>query len=94
MGNPASAAVAVHLLGRPLIGAPEDWWRRGPSPSPSPGIPSAWSWCAAASAAGRWCRPRHQGAHAVTSLTGTDALAMVPPGGVAAGEVVAYSRMA
>lgn len=93
-GNPASAAVAVHLLGRPLIGAPEDWWRRGPISIAVAGHPARVELVRCSERRGALVPARHQGAHAVTSLTGTDALAMVPPGGVAAGEVVAYSRMA
>ena len=93
-GNPASAAVAVHLLGRPLIGAPEDWWRRGPISVAVAGHPERVELVRCSERRGALVPARHQGAHAVTSLTGTDALAMVPPGGVAAGEVVAYSRMA
>ena len=93
-GNPASAAVAVHLLGRPLIGAPEDWWRRGPISVAVAGHPERVELVRCSERRGALVPARHQGAHAVTSLTGSDALALVPPGGVAAGEVVAYSRMA
>ncbi|HTI34823.1 MAG TPA: molybdopterin molybdotransferase MoeA [Miltoncostaea sp.] len=93
-GNPASAAVALHLLGRPLVGAPEDWWRRGPISVAVPGHPERVELVRCRERRGALVPAAHQGAHAVTSLTGADALAMVPPGGVAAGEVVAYSRMA
>jgi molybdopterin molybdotransferase len=93
-GNPASAAVAVHLLGRPLIGAPEDWWRRGPISVAVAGHPERVQLVRCSERRGALVPAQHQGAHAITSLTGTDALAMVPPGGVAAGEAVAYSRMA
>ncbi|MGE0027788.1 MAG: molybdopterin molybdotransferase MoeA [Thermoleophilia bacterium] len=93
-GNPASAAVALHLVGRPLIGAPEDWWRRGPISVAVAGHPERAELVRCSERRGALVPARHQGAHAVTSLTGTDALALVPPGGVAAGEVVPYSRMA
>ena len=49
-GNPASAAVALHLLGRPLVGAPDDWWRRGAADRGRRGIPTAPSSCGAPSA--------------------------------------------
>jgi molybdopterin molybdotransferase len=93
-GNPASAAVAVHLLGRPLVGAPEDWWRRGPISVAVAGHPDRVELVRCSERRGALVPARHQGSHAVTSLTGSDALAIVPAGGVAAGEVVAYSRMA
>jgi molybdopterin molybdotransferase len=95
-GNPASAAVAFHVLGRPLLGAPEDWWRRAPLT------------VAAATRPGRAellrCREgpdgltpmAHQGPHAITSLAGARALAWLPEegDGVRAGEPVAFSRLA
>jgi molybdopterin molybdotransferase len=93
-GNPASAAVAAHLLGRPLIGAPEDWWRRGPISVAVAGHPDRAELVRCSERRGALVPAQHQGAHAITSLTGTDALALVPPGGVDAGEAVAYSRMA
>ncbi len=33
-GNPAAAAVCFHLLGRPLLGAPEDWTCAAPLARP------------------------------------------------------------
>lgn len=93
-GNPASAAVAAHLLGRPLVGAPEDWWRRGPIAVAVPGDPERTTLVRCSERRGGLVPAAHQGAHAITSLAGSDALALVPPGGVGAGDVVAYSRMA
>lgn len=94
-GNPASAAVAFHLLGRPLLGARNDWWHRAPLTA------------AAETRAGRaellrcvegpeGLTPRpDQGPHAVTSLSGATALAWVGEDeGGAAGSLVRFSRLA
>ena len=92
-GNPASAAVATHLLGRPLVGAPEDWWRRAPLSIAVAGHPERAELVRCDERRGALIPMAHQGAHAITSLAGADALALVPPGGAAAGEPVAFSRL-
>jgi molybdopterin molybdotransferase len=94
-GNPVAAAVALHVLGRPVLGAPEDWWRRAPLT------------VEVASRAGRADLVRcvegpdgltptaDQTSHAVTSLAGATALAWVAEevDGVEAGRPVPFSRM-
>ena len=91
-GNPASAAVAAHVLGGPLLGAPPRW-RRAPLAEDAPGHPRRPVLLRCAEGpAGLTPRP-HQGAHAITSLAGADAVAVVPPGGARAGETVAVSAL-
>ena len=94
-GNPVSAAVGFHLLGRELLGHREDWRRRAPLAREVPTHP------------GRADLPRcrltpaglepmpMQGSHAITSLCGADAIARVPArdGGLRASEIVAYSPL-
>jgi molybdopterin molybdotransferase len=93
-GNPASAAVAAHLLGRPLLRAPEDWWRRSPLLGVVPGRGDRPQLIRCAERPGGLEPMAHQGAHAITSLTGATALAWVPSGGAGTGDEVAFSRMA
>ena len=95
-GNPVSAAVGFHLIGRELLGHGEDWRRRAPLARDVP------TW------ADRADLPRcrlvdgaldpmpQQGSHAITSLCGADAIALIPAqeGGLRAGEEVAYSPLA
>lgn len=92
-GNPASAAIALHLLGRPLVGAPEGWWHRAPLAAAVGGHPGRAELVRCAERPEGLVPMEHQGAHAITSLTGATALALVPRGGAAAGESVAFSRM-
>ena len=94
-GNPVSAAVGFHLIGRELLGRGEDWRRRAPLARDVP------TW------ADRVDLPRcrlvdgaldpmpQQGSHAITSLCGADAIALIPAqeGGLRAGEEVAYSPL-
>ena len=92
-GNPASAAVALHLLGRPLVGGPDDWWRHAPLAAAVAGHPDRAELVRCAERPEGLVPMAHQGAHAITSLTGATALALVPPGGAEAGAPVAFSRM-
>jgi molybdopterin molybdotransferase len=94
-GNPVSAAVGFHLLGRELLGRREDWRRRAPLARDVP------SWADRADLPR--CRIRdgalepmpQQGSHAITSLCGADAIAWVPAraGGLRAGDETAYSPL-
>ncbi len=94
-GNPVSAAVGFHLLGRELLGRREDWRRRAPLARDAP------SWADRADLPR--CRLRdgalepmaHQGSHAITSLCGADAIAWIPAraGGLRAGDEVAYTPL-
>ena len=94
-GNPVSAAVGFHLLGRELLGRREDWRRRAPLARDAP------SWADRADLPR--CRLRdgalepmaHQGSHAITSLCGADAIAWIPAraGGLRAGDEVAYAPL-
>jgi molybdopterin biosynthesis enzyme len=95
-GNPASAAVAFHLLGRPLLGAPEDWWRRAPLTVATATRPGRAELLRCREGPDGLTPMAHQGPHAITSLAGATALAWLPEDGgrVAAGEPVAYSRLA
>ena len=95
-GNPASAAVAFHVLGRPLLGAPEDWWRRAPLAVPAATRPGRAELLRCREGPDGLTPMAHQGPHAITSLAGATALAWLPEegDGVAAGEPVAFSRLA
>ena len=80
-GNPASAAVALHLLGRPLLGRPRATGGAGRrSPSRSRDTPGRAELVRCVESAEGLMPMPDQGAHAITSLTGATALAMVPPG--------------
>ena len=95
-GNPVSAAVGFHVIGRELLGRREDWRRRAalardwPAHADREDLPR----CAIAPD-GRLEPMPHQGSHAVTSLCGADAIARIPAGdgGPRAGEAVAYSAL-
>jgi molybdopterin molybdotransferase len=95
-GNPVSAAVGFHVIGRELLGRREDWRRRAalardwPAHADREDLPR----CAIAPD-GRLEPMPHQGSHAVTSLCGADAIARIPAGGGGprAGEAVAYSAL-
>lgn len=94
-GNPVSGAVVFHLLGRPLLGRPDDWRRRAPlavdwrASSPRPELVRC-TWSDGALLP----RPR-QASYAVSSLAGARALAWFPAGGrpVRAGTAVRYSAL-
>jgi molybdopterin molybdotransferase len=91
-GNPASAAIAAHLLGRPLLGAPLGW-RRAPLTRDAGGHPSRPSLLRCAEGPEGIAPLPHQGAHAITSLAGADVVAVVPAGGARAGAPVAVSPL-
>jgi molybdopterin molybdotransferase len=94
-GNPVSAAVGFHLIGRELLGRHEDWRRRAPLARDVPSHPD------------RADLPRcritpdgldpmpMQGSHAITSLCGADAIAWIPArqGGLRTGDEVAYAPL-
>ncbi len=91
-GNPASAAIAAHLLGRPLLGAPAGW-RRAPLARDADGHPSRPSLLRCTEGTEGVAPLPHQGAHAITSLAGADVVAVVPVGGARAGAPVAVSPL-
>lgn len=94
-GNPASAAVAFHLLGRPLLGARNDWWHRAPLVTAAETRPGRAELLRCVEGPeGLTPRP-DQGPHAVTSLSGATALAWVGEDeDGAAGSLVRFSRLA
>ncbi len=92
-GNPASAAIAAHVLGRPLLGVPDGPWARAPLAGDVAGHPDRPLLLRCALAPEGLVPRPHQGAHAVTSLAGADALAVVPAGGARAGDAVAWSPL-
>jgi len=80
-GNPASAAVAFHLLGRPLLGRPDGWWRRGALAAGYRTRPGRAELVRCADGPAGLIAMPHQGPHAVTSLAGADVLAWLPEDG-------------
>ncbi len=94
-GNPASAAVAFHLLGRPLLGHPDDWWRRASLTASVETRPGRAELLRCAEGPAGLTPAPDQGPHAVTSLAGAMALAWVgEDDDGAAGSVVRFSRLA
>lgn len=94
-GNPASAAVAFHLLGRPLLGAEERWWRRGRLTHAVETRPGRAELLRCVEGPDGLTPHPDQGPHAVTSLAGATALAWVGEDeDGSAGSVVAFSRLA
>jgi molybdopterin molybdotransferase len=95
-GNPVSAAVGFHVIGRELLGRREEWPRRAPLARdvPSHGDRVDLPRCAIGRD-GRLEPMPQQGSHAITSLCGADALAWIPAseGGVREGEPVAYAPL-
>lgn len=92
-GNPASAAIAAHVLGRPLLGVPDGPWARAPLAEAVAGHPERPLLLRCALAPEGLVPRPHQGSHAVTSLAGADAIAVVPAGGARAGEAVAWTPL-
>lgn len=95
-GNPVSAAVAFHLLGRALLGRRERWRRRLPLARDVASHPDRADLPRCAITADGLLAPMPlQGSHAITSLCGADAIALIPAraGGLRAGERVAYSPL-
>lgn len=79
-GNQVSAAVAMHIFGRPLLGVHDPWDRTAPlhEPYPRSGRGPAAIRC---QVLGDSLRPLPgQGAHAVADLARADALAIIPGG--------------
>lgn len=94
-GNPASAAVAFHLLGRPLLGRPDGWWRRAPLTAAIETRPGRAELLRCVEGPGGLTPRPDQGPHAVTSLAGATALAWVGEDeDGAAGSVVRFSLLA
>lgn len=94
-GNPVAATVAFHLLGRALLGAPEDWWRRAPLTSDVVAAPAMAALVRCVEGPDGLTPMAAQGSHAVTSLAGATALAWIDEGVRArAGTPVRFSRLA
>jgi molybdopterin molybdotransferase len=95
-GNPVSAAVAFHLLGRPLLGRPEGWERRAPLDAPYPRHADRAEAVRCAERDGRLVVLPQQDSHAVAPLARATALALVEPGEgpTPPGAVVPYSPLA
>lgn len=95
-GNPVAAAVALHVLGRPVLRAPEDWWRRAVLTADVATRPGRADLVRCVEGAEGLTPTADQTSHAVTSLAGATALAWVPEEAdrVVAGTTVAFSRLA
>ena len=93
-GNPVAAAVALHLLGRALLRAPEDWWRRAPLTVEVVAGSAMAAFVRCAEGPDGLTPMAAQASHAVTSLAGATALAWIPEGvRAAAGTPVAFSLL-
>ena len=93
-GNPASAAVAFHLLGRPLLGAAEGWWRRAPLTAAVALRPGRAEFVRCVEGPDGLTPLPDQGSHAVTSLAGATALAWLgEDDDGAAGAPVRFARL-
>jgi molybdopterin molybdotransferase len=94
-GNPASAAVAFHLLGRPLLGLPDDWRLRARLAVRAALRPGRAELLRCAEGPEGLTPLPDQGSHAVTSLAGASALAWLGEDDDGApGSVVRFSRLA
>jgi molybdopterin molybdotransferase len=94
-GNPVSAAVCLHLFGRPLLGRDEPWHRVAPLAEHHPATTTRADFIRC-----RWRGTRlqplpRQGSHAVTSMAGAEAIAWIPAGGreVRAGDPVRFTPL-
>ncbi len=94
-GNPVAAAVALHVLGRPVLGAPEDWWRRAHLTIDVASRPGRADLVRCVEGPDGLTPTADQTSHAVTSLAGATALAWVAEelNAVEAGRPVPFSRM-
>ena len=93
-GNPAAAAIAFHLLGRPLLGADDEWWRSGPLAVAIASRPGRAELVRCVEGPDGLTPLAAQGSHAVTSLAGATALAWLrEDDDGAAGSRVAFSRL-
>jgi molybdopterin molybdotransferase len=95
-GNPVSAAVAFHLVGRPLLGRDEPWERRAPLAAPRPRHADRAEALRCREERGMLVPLGDQGSHDVAGLAGATALALLPagPGVAPAGEVVPWCPLA
>jgi molybdopterin molybdotransferase len=95
-GNPVSAAVAFHLVGRPLLGRDEAWERRAPLAAPRPRHADRAEALRCREERGTLVPLGDQGSHDVAGLAGATALALLPagPGVAPAGEVVPWCPLA
>lgn len=93
-GNPASATVGVHLIGRALLGT-EVPWEPMPLAEPMHSMPRLDDLMRCRIARGRAVPLPRQVSSSISSLAGADALAWLPWGraGFAAGDVVQVSRL-
>jgi molybdopterin molybdotransferase len=93
-GNVAAGAVAFHLMGRPLLGATEDWWRHAPLTAAVRMRPGRAALLRCVEGPDGLTPMPDQGSHAVTSLAGATALAWVgeDDDGVQ-GSIVPFSRL-
>ncbi|MFN8123260.1 MAG: molybdopterin molybdotransferase MoeA [Thermoleophilia bacterium] len=89
-GNPASAAIALHLFGRVLLGHPDDWPLRAPLAADWTARPGMVQVLRCTLRDGALHPLRAQEAHAVTSMALAAALALVE-GETAAGTPVPWS---
>ena len=93
-GNPAAAAVAFHLLGRPLLGRDDEWWRSAPLAVAIASRPGRAELVRCVEGPDGLTPLDAQGSHAVTSLAGATALAWLrEDDDGAAGSRVAFSRL-
>jgi len=94
-GNPAAAAVSFHLLGRPLLGAPDDWLRSLPLQRPVPRHERATTFLRCTEEAQYLVPLDRQGSAQLSSLARATALAWIEPGAgsVVAGSAIPVSRM-
>jgi molybdopterin molybdotransferase len=94
-GNAVSAAVAVHVVGRPLLGLAEPWVRRAPLAAPVQTRAGRAEFLRCAWTAGGLLPHPDQDSHAVTGLAPAEALAWIPEEAerVETGETVAWSPL-
>ena len=93
-GNPAAAAVAFHLLGRPLLGRGEGWWRRAPLAVAIASRPGRAELVRCVEGPDGLTPLADQGSHSVASLAGATALAWLrEDDDGAAGTRVAFSLL-
>jgi molybdopterin molybdotransferase len=94
-GNPAAAAVCFHLLGRPLLGVPDDWCCAGTLRGPIARHARATLLVRCAESVDGLLPLERQGSAELSSLAGARALAWIDAGAgtVPAGATVRASRL-
>jgi molybdopterin molybdotransferase len=94
-GNAAAAAVGFHLLGRALLGIPDDWERTEPLDAPVDRHERAALFVRCSERGGGLVPLERQGSADLRSLAGARALAWIEPGAgaVARGTAVRMSRL-